>query len=79
MLQRATFVVLLIALAGASAPAFAAAPKISIRNQQFAPAQLTIPANTKVELLVVNEDDLPAEFESYDLSQEVVVPGHSQV
>lgn len=81
-MKRVTIVMLLVALAWASAPAFAgdaAAPKLSIRGQQFTPAQLTVPANTKVELLVVNEDDLPAEFESYDLSREVVVPGHSQV
>jgi len=83
MPKRSMFSVLLVALAVtvASTTAFAGdgAPKISIRNQQFTPAQLTVPANTKVELLVVNEDGLPAEFESYDLSREVVVPGHSQV
>ncbi|HET7921746.1 MAG TPA: cupredoxin domain-containing protein [Gammaproteobacteria bacterium] len=65
-----------------AAPAFAAeAPshQLTIRNQGFAPDQLTIPAGVKIELVVVNEDALPAEFESYDLSREVIVPGHSQV
>jgi hypothetical protein len=28
---------------------------------------------------VINDDDLPAEFESYDLSREIVVPAHGQV
>lgn len=62
-------------------PAFAAdAPlQLTIRNQAFQPSQLRIPAGTKVELVVVNNDTLPAEFESYDLSREVIVPGHSQI
>lgn len=66
-------------LAGTAIAADAPNPQLSIQNQQFAPGQLTIPAGTKVELVVVNQDALPAEFESYDLSREVVVPGHSQV
>ena len=33
----------------------------------------------QVKLLIHNQDSLPAEFESYDLSREVVVPGHSSV
>jgi hypothetical protein len=32
-----------------------------------------------VQLIIKNDDDLPAEFESYDLSREIVVPSHSQV
>ncbi|MGH8369416.1 MAG: cupredoxin domain-containing protein [Gammaproteobacteria bacterium] len=82
MLNRVAHCGLLTSLLLLAGPAFAAdapGPQISIRDQQFAPGQLTIPAGTKIELVVVNEDALPAEFESYDLSREVVVPGHSQV
>ena len=50
-----------------------------IKGQAFAPREITVPAGEKVELLIQNQDDLPAEFESYDLSREVVVPAHSQV
>ncbi|MHB8345931.1 MAG: cupredoxin domain-containing protein [Acidiferrobacterales bacterium] len=56
-------------------------PKISltIKNQRFTPEQIQVPAHTKVEILVKNEDRFPAEFESADLSREVVVPGGSTV
>ncbi len=56
-------------------------PKTSlvIRNQQFIPPVVNIPAQTKIEIVVRNEDRMPAEFESYDLSREIVVPGLSAV
>lgn len=82
MLDRIIRIALFVSLPLLVGPAFASdtpAPQLSIRNQQFAPGQLTIPAGIKVELVVINEDALPAEFESYDLSREVVVPGHSRV
>ena len=53
--------------------------QIDIRAQAFQPAEIQVPADVKVELHVVNNDDLPAEFESYDLSREIVVPAHGQV
>lgn len=61
--------------------AFADDPGINltIRNRQFMPQQLAVPPNTKVALLVSNEDSLPMEFESYDLSTEVIVPSKSKV
>lgn len=52
---------------------------LDIKDQAFVPQEFTLPAGVKVELVVRNNDDLPAEFESYDLSREVVVPAHSQV
>ena len=53
--------------------------QIDIKAQAFAPQELQVPAGVKVQLIIRNNDDLPAEFESYDLSREVVVPAHSQV
>ncbi len=53
--------------------------KLTIQNRQFTPQDLTLPAGTKVKLIIHNQDVIPAEFESYDLSREIVVPGHSQV
>lgn len=53
--------------------------KLAISNQAFTPAQLTLPAGVKVKLLIRNTGTLPAEFESYDLSREVVVPSGVQV
>jgi plastocyanin len=65
-----------------SATASAAGPgplQIDIKAQAFAPAEIHVPAGVKVELHIVNDDDLPAEFESTDLSREIVVPSHKDV
>ena len=53
--------------------------QITIKNQAFAPAEVHVPAGVKVQLHIVNGDDLPAEFESSDLSREIVVPAHKDV
>ena len=55
------------------------AKQLVITKHQFSPAELTVPANTRVKLLIRNDGALPAEFESYDLSREIVLPAHSQV
>lgn len=65
-----------------SAAAYAAAPmtlQLTIKNRVFTTPNLVIPADTKVKLIVRNDDVIPAEFESTDLSREVVVPGHASV
>lgn len=54
-------------------------PTLTLRNHQFVPAELTIPANTKVELIVRNEQPTPAEFESNSLHREKVVPAGGQI
>lgn len=53
--------------------------KLAILSSRFAPQELRLPAGVQVKLLIRNDSALPAEFESYDLSREVVVPGHTQV
>jgi len=73
--------VLGFALILAALPALAqdARPMLTIRDHQFVPAELTIPANTKVELIVRNEQTTPAEFESSSLHREKIVPAGGQV
>jgi hypothetical protein len=68
--------VLAVLLGGALAPAQADAPKVALalQNHQFVPAELAIPANTKVELVISNRQQTPAEFESSSLHREKVVP-----
>lgn len=51
---------------------------IVIKDHKFQPATLEIPANTKVKLVVKNQDATPEEFESYELNREKVIPGNSQ-
>jgi plastocyanin len=53
--------------------------QLEIAQHRFSPRELRVAPGVRVKLLVRNDDALPAEFESYDLSREVVVPGHSQV
>ena len=48
---------------------------IDIRDHLFYPAELVIPANTKVKLIVSNLDATPEEFESYELNREKVIMG----
>lgn len=79
-IRLALALLLSVFLFGAAA-AFAATPslQLTIKNRVFAQTNLSIPANTKVKLIVKNEDSIPAEFESTDLSREVIVPGHSSI
>ena len=57
-------------------PAVADEPKIaiSVRDNQFMPTEVVVPAGVKVELLVRNERAVPAEFESSSLHREKIVP-----
>jgi hypothetical protein len=52
--------------------------EIEIRDHLFFPAEIVIPADTKVKLLVKNLDPTPEEFESYELNREKVISGNSQ-
>jgi len=49
--------------------------EIEIKNHLFEPAELVIPANVKVKLIVYNRDPTPEEFESYELNREKVIMG----
>lgn len=48
-----------------------------IKDHRFQPAELAVPANKKVKLLVENKDTTPEEFESHELNREKVIPGNS--
>ncbi|MHB8353233.1 MAG: cupredoxin domain-containing protein [Burkholderiales bacterium] len=54
-------------------------PVILIHNAQFEPRELIIAPGVRTQVVVRNQDAIPAEFESYDLSREVVVPAHGEV
>jgi hypothetical protein len=54
--------------------------ELTISNHRFEPAELIIPANTKVKLLVHNKDNSPEEFESHALHREKIIgPNQSGV
>ena len=52
---------------------------LSIRDDQFVPKELQVPAGQKIELLVKNERTVTAEFESMELRREKIVPTGQQV
>ena len=64
---------------GQSSNANAEVNTIFIKDHQFNPPQLTIPANKKVQITVVNQDPTPEEFESFDLDREQVVEGNKKI
>ncbi|KPK12054.1 MAG: hypothetical protein AMJ68_03735 [Acidithiobacillales bacterium SG8_45] len=63
--------ILLSPLAIAATPEY----KLVISNHRFQPSEITIPANTRVKLEVVNEDKTPEEFESASLHREKIIGG----
>ena len=71
--------ILLLSLFSMSAMAEVKEYTLTLRNHKFVPAQLTIPANTKVKLLIVNEDATPEEFESHELNREKIVTGKGRI
>ncbi len=75
-MNRTLVLALLVLSSAASAepPSFT----IEIKDHLFYPAELVIPADTKVRLIVINRDSTPEEFESYELNREKVIMGGAQ-
>ena len=63
-----------------SIPALATDPEFSllITGHRFEPAELRVPANTRVKLTVQNQDATPEEFESHALNREKLIPAGSK-
>ena len=49
---------------------------VVIKDHRFDPVQIEVPANTKVKLVIDNQDATPEEFESHDLGRETVIAGN---
>ncbi|MSQ67284.1 MAG: cupredoxin domain-containing protein [Gammaproteobacteria bacterium] len=69
--------VVLSALLCRAAAASEPVVELLIRNHQFEPATVKIPAQTKVKIVVKNLDATPEEFESYTLKREKIVPANA--
>ncbi|MDE1886612.1 MAG: cupredoxin domain-containing protein [Gammaproteobacteria bacterium] len=80
-MRRQLIPLALFAVLAVGATAYAETPTahLIIKDRVFTVQELTLPADTQVKLVVENQDRIPAEFESYDLSREVVVPGRSSI
>jgi plastocyanin len=66
---------LLLAASGAAAAPLAAS--VVLRDNTFQPATLNLPAGKKIRLLIENTSSQVAEFESYDLNREKIIPAGS--
>ena len=66
-------------LLASAAAAEDATASLTIRNHQFEPAELAVPAGQKIVLQITNADPNPAEFESSELHREKVVTGGQQI
>jgi plastocyanin len=79
-MRRIAWAAALLALAAAAAaraddPSFA----LALKNNQFVPSELQIPAGVKVKLVVRNDNSTPSEFESHQLHREKIVPPGREV
>jgi heme/copper-type cytochrome/quinol oxidase subunit 2 len=77
---RSTFFLLALVLAmstgvAAQEPAYT----LVIKDHQFQPTEIEIPAGQKIALTVKNNDTTPEEFESTELRREKVVAGGEQI
>ena len=73
--RRVCLSVLAVALPLAWSPAHAQEVEktLVIKNHQFEPAELRVPANQKIKLVVHNQDNSAEEFESKSLKREKVI------
>jgi hypothetical protein len=69
-----------IALLAAGVAQAAGEPEfaLTIHDHRFTPAEIRVPANTKVKLVVDNQDGTPEEFDSHALNREKVIPGKTK-
>jgi plastocyanin len=75
-MRRIAWVTALLALIAASALAEDPSFTITLKNNQFVPSEVQIPAGLKVKLVVRNENPTTSEFESNQFHREkVVTPG----
>jgi hypothetical protein len=81
MLRRLTGVLLILLPLAAALAAESEPPtvQIVISEHKFEPAEVQVPANVKVKLVIENRDATPEEFESYELNREKIVPGKGTI
>jgi len=50
------------------------AAALAIKNHQFEPSELRVPAGQRIKLVVHNQDNTAEEFESHKMNREKVIP-----
>jgi hypothetical protein len=67
-----------LTLSGSPGSACAQEFTVTIKNHQFEPTELRVPAGKRVTIYVVNDDPTPEEFESISMKVEKIIPGKSK-
>lgn len=77
LLSKSCRTAIAVACLSAATLALAAdqAVDLVIKNHQFEPATIKVPAGQRIKLKVHNQDSTPEEFESHSLNREKVIPG----
>nr|WP_281279971.1 cupredoxin domain-containing protein [Colwellia ponticola] len=75
MVAKISFITSYILLFMVSASVLAQRPvfKLVLKNHLFYPAEMIIPANKKIKLIIDNQDDSVEEFDSFSLNREKVL------
>jgi len=76
---KGVFAITLLAGLALGASAQAEDYVITIKDHQFSPTKLTVPAGQRIQLVVKNEQSTTAEFESAELNREKVVEAGSSI
>ena len=77
--MAAIYAALAVFVIAVSSPAYAVEEVVlRIKDHKFIPETLEIPANTKVKIVVHNEDPTPEEFESHELNREKIIRGNGK-
>jgi heme/copper-type cytochrome/quinol oxidase subunit 2 len=79
MLRYPLFLLALFLATGAGVAAQEPAYTLVIKDHQFRPTEIEIPAGQKIVLTVKNNDSTPEEFESTELRREKVVAGGEEI
>jgi len=75
----AWFATSLVSAVAAAALADDPSFSIMLKNNQFVPSEVQIPAGVKVRLVVHNDNPTPSEFESTQFHREKVVPPGQEI
>lgn len=51
---------------------------LAIKDHQFVPAEIRVPAGKKIKVVVENQDATAEEFESHELNREKLIPANSK-
>ena len=73
------FTLVAVSVFAGTGPAEDAGHTLVLKDHQFSPSQLKIPAGKKVKVVIENQDATAEEFESYDLNREKVVAGNAKI